>query len=191
MATIVPRRIRLFTPRKAAWGLVIVGIGWFVYASPKTPLEFFDAGLRDRQAHERRMMDKYEQIDPVAAAAAGQAWEFFSTCARLDRIALLYDLAHNPQSVQQRYYDIVLGAYTPDANTDKTLRETDEQYRSLAKELQDRKADMKAKSLFAAVNQLQKKAQEDRYFQTTLGVMEMDATVLRQFQRSLFWPEKH
>ena len=58
----------LLTPRKIAWFFVVSGITWFIYISPETPIEFFDANALDEAAVRAMTVEKNKIADPVGAA---------------------------------------------------------------------------------------------------------------------------
>lgn len=175
------------TPRKVAWILTLSGIVWFVHISPKTPVEFFDAGVCDQEAVQRHSIEKYELIDSAGAAVARKVEAMDSTRRRKDRIALLYDLKHDPQRIQKEKISIIMGFYHPDAGTDKKLRADNEDYRALAKDFETKLAEAKDKKFFRVINGLRETARKDRHFLMADFNREMSRYAWRQYQAHLFW----
>ncbi len=158
----------LLTPRKAAWALVIAGIAYFIYISPKTRIEFFDADARDDAAISRCVIEKYKSIDPVGAGVFQEGEDLLSCCRRMRRIALLYDLTHNPKS------------------TDAMLRANDESYRALAQQAERYRKEIANNKHRRAADEVQARAAKDRVFQATIFRTEQEWLLLRQFQAWLF-----
>ena len=179
---------RYVTPRKIAWLLVLSGIAWFIYVSPKTPLAFFDAATRDSEELEKREMKKYESIDAEAAAKARVLNEMMSYGRQMDRLALTYDLSNDPTRVQQQKDWIVDGGYSADEQTDKTLRANDEQYRELAKAVAKCRTEYRSnETLISRLQHMHDTAAKDKRFQEALMEMAMDRHLFRAFQARLFW----
>ena len=102
----------ILTPRKIAWFFVVVSMAYFICISPKTPVEFFDANMRDEAAI-RELNDK--KLANSAATARSKKMDELTSCAqRMERIALLYDLTNNPQRVNSAKLSIVEGFYPTD-----------------------------------------------------------------------------
>ena len=177
----------LATPRKVAWVLLIAGIAWFIHISPRTPLEFFDAAMRDQEIIQQYKMEKYDTIDLVGAAEWRKLEELFSCHRRVGRIALLYDIANNPQRVEEERLSIVDGFYEPDERTGAILRANDPIYRALATELDTRRKENQAKNIGLAANNVGAKAATDKVFMASIFKTEMERSLLRQFQMRLFW----
>ena len=120
----------LLTPRKAAWTLVISGIVWFVYMSPKTPVEFFDAAAGD-EASLREWEAKNTGVEKSAATAAKrEQYELMSCHRQMQRIALVYDITHDPRHVNRCETSIVEGFYEPEEATVAVLRSENDSYRA-------------------------------------------------------------
>ena len=177
----------LLTPRKIAWVLLIAGIAYFIHVSPRTPVEFFDAAVRDREVVQRYEMKKYDTINPVGATASRQLEEIFCCAGRMGRIALLYDIANNPQRVNEQRVWIVEGGYGADERTETILRANDPIYRELAKELDARRKENQAKNTRLALIDASRPAASDKAFKAAIFEIEMERSLLRQFQSRLFW----
>jgi hypothetical protein len=179
------------TPRKVAWALVLSGTAWFVYVSPKTPLEFFDAATRDAEELEEREMQKYESIDPEAAVAVRALNEIMWYGRHMDRLALIHDLASNPMRVQTQKHWIIDGGYSLDKDAAEALKESDDQYRDLAKAIAtsrtNHKRYMSNEALRNKVIEMRNIAAKDKRFKAATMEMGMDRQLLREFQARLFW----
>ena len=188
MKETVKTRFMRITSRRVAWVLVLLGVAWFVHVSPKTPLEFFDAAVRDRDAIQRRTMEKYEMIDAAAATKTRKYDEMSSCGQQMDRIALVHDLTNDPTRVQGQRTSIIGGFYDPSKQTDEYLKVNNESYRALAKKLEELRAEIKAnKELGSRRRDLDKIANSDRLFQEAIFRMREDGLILRHFQGQIFW----
>ncbi len=178
----------LLTPRKIAWVLLLAGIAYFIHISPKTPIEFFDAAVRDEEVVRQYRMKKFDMIDPVGAAAVRKSEELISCHRRMERLALLYDIANNPQRVDEERFSIAEGSYFSDESTEATLRANDESYRALAQQFDVCKKEYnKDQNLVRVANGVVAKAESDRGFGEAVFRIEMERCMLRHFQAWLFW----
>jgi len=112
----------LLTPRKIAWIVAFAGIVYFIYISPKTPVEFFDASVSDQAGIRELEVERNKWTDPARAAASRKMDELMSCSHRMDRIALQYDLTNNPQRVNLARSTIVEGFYSTDEHRQRILR---------------------------------------------------------------------
>jgi hypothetical protein len=158
----------LLTPRKIAWVVVIAGIAYFIYVSPKTRVEFFDAEARDEAALGRCEIEKYKTIDPVGAAVFQKAEDLYSCCRQMRRIALLYDLAHNVKS------------------TDAMLRANDKSYRALAQQAERYRKEMANDKHKREADDVQARVLKDHAFLAAVVRTEQEWSLLREFQAMLF-----
>jgi hypothetical protein len=176
------------TPRRVAWVLVLLGGAWFVQVSPRTPLEFFDAAVRDNAAIQRYTLAQYERLDPAAAAKARQYEELLACKQQMDRLGLLHELTHDPRRVQKQRDAVLGGHYDASERTDAVLKANDTAYRALAQRFDERRAANKLKT--ARFNDLVDRANRDYHFQATVFRMMIDRISLRRFQGKIFWREK-
>jgi hypothetical protein len=183
----MPMRIAFILPRLTAWVLVVLGVGWFIHASPKTPLEFFDAVVGDGDAIRAREMEEYERIDPAVAAEIRRCDELLTYSRQMDRIALLHDLADAPQRVRSQKSWIVDGIYIRDEGTDEKMKASDEEYRTLAKKLEERRAEIDADEASASRRKSLREAATRSGVYNTTHRMAIDRQQLRYFQAWLFW----
>ena len=185
--TMTTQFLRL-TPRKVAWALVLLASAWFVQVSPRTPLEFFDAAVRDNAALQRYTLVQYERLDPAAAAKARAYEELLACRQQMDRLGLLHELTHAPQRVQKQRDAVLGGYYEPSERTDADLKANDTAYRALAQRFEERRAANKLKT--ARFNDLVDRANRDYHFQAAVFRMTIDRGTLRRFQGQIFWREK-
>lgn len=150
------------TPRRVAWVLVLLGGAWFVQVSPWTPLEFFDAAVRDDAALQRYTLAQYERLDPAAAAKARAYEELLACRQQMDRLGLLHELTHDPQRVQKQRDAVLGGYYDPSERTDADLKANDAAYRALAQRFDERRAANKLKT--SRFNDLVDRANRDYHF---------------------------
>ena len=173
------------TPRMVAWILVLLGVVWFVYVSPKTPLEFLEAGIRDGHATHRRMMKNFRTIDATAANEFHK-YEDLSVCSeQMMRIALIYDITNNPTQVQERKSFIISGGYYPSERTVEYLKANNAEYRALVNQSEELRSEIKTNQVLRSSQRAFNKAAKGNgtgFFQ-----MEFDSFLLRHFQSQIFW----
>ena len=160
----------LLTPRKIAWVLLIAGIAYFIHISPKTPVEFFDAAMCDQGVVQRYKLEKYDAIDPIGAAATRKLEEIISCARRMERAALLYDIANNPRRVDAKRLDVVEGWYHADETTKAILQANDPNYLALVRQLDAYRKENNnaAKPIGQAVNGVRAKAVSDKAFKAAI-----------------------
>jgi hypothetical protein len=171
--------------RLVAWGLLLLGIVCFVYVSPKTPVEFFDASVHDNDACQRRLIERYRRIDPARAEDIEAQDEFFSICNRMERIALLHDLATAPKRVEQERSHVIGGVYWPLDGTHEALLAENDAYRVLAKEREVRRVRLHERNASSTRPTHDRDPLLDR---ASFGEAGED-DCLRNFQAWLFWRE--
>jgi hypothetical protein len=182
----------LLTPRKLAWVLVIAGIAYFIYVSPKNPVEFYDAAARDAAALRRYEIEEYKRIDPSRAASVQKLEDISSCCQRMGRIALLYDLAHNPKQVNSNKSSIIDGSYSHE-RTDTILRADNESYRELARQLEKCRKEFRSDALRRrdapgrAAPVVSVTTKEDWAVDAAFLRMEYEGSLFRQLQARVFW----
>jgi hypothetical protein len=174
----------LVTPRKTAWVLVIAGVAYFIYISPKTPTEIFDANVSDEVAI--RELNAKKMTDPVAAAGARRMDQLMSCKQRMDRIALLYDLENDPQRVNSARLSIIEGFYSTDESTEATLRANNETYRATEQELDRCRKELQSDERGRAVGEPKEPPTEQKVLEAAVFRMQLEMMLLRQFQASLF-----
>ena len=181
----------LLTPRKIAWILVIAGIAYFIYVSPKTPIEFFDARARDEAAIRELKVEKNKMANPADAAASRKMDELMLCMQRMERIALLYDITNNPQRVNSCKDSIADGIYHTDKSSEAILRANDESYRATEQELERCRKDIQSDKRGRAAGEVRHTPAEEKAFEAAIFRMELEASLLRQFQARLFWRNAH
>jgi hypothetical protein len=181
----------LLTPRKIAWILVVTGIAYFIYVSPKTPVEFFDATMRDEAAICELKVEKNKMTDPAGAAASREIDELMSCKHRMDRIALLYDLTNNPQRVDSEKYSVFEAGYSTDQSTEAALRANNESYRATEQELKRRRKDILSRQRASTTGESEDTPMEQKVFDAAVFRMELEMSLLRRFQAGLFWRNSH
>jgi hypothetical protein len=168
--------------------LLISGILSFIYISPKTPVEFFDVNASDEAAIRELTAEKDKMTDSAGTAASHQMDELMSCKRRMDRIALLYDVANNPQRVNASKSSIVEGFYTADKGTEALLRATNESYRAAEQDLQQHRKDVQGNKPGPADGETRGTPTTDqKVFEATIFRMQLEASFLRRFQAMLFW----
>lgn len=110
-------KCRWYSPRLIVWLLLITGFAWFIAASPKTPLEFFDAGVRDDMVFRQYDMDLVMMKDPADAERRRLFNTISSYRDQMERIALEYDLTHHPERIFSERSAIIMGSY----NSEETM----------------------------------------------------------------------
>jgi hypothetical protein len=169
------------------WAGVVVGIACFISVSPKTPLEFFDANTRDQAAIRELEAERNEQIDPEREASRRRMDELMSVKRQTDRIALMYDLANNPQRANSAKPFILEGFYSTDKGTEAILRATDENYRIAEHEFERLRKNIQTVQRGRTIDELRNPTLEQIVFERTVSRMNLEMWVLRQFQAELFW----
>lgn len=185
-----PKFVRnLLTPRRVAWVAVVSGALCFTWASPKTPLEFFDAAVRDKAA-----IRELERREDVMSATEGEAAfsrdsdEIASLREKMERIALLYDLAKNPQRVNTDEVSIVAGSYWIDESTAATLRATDASFGAVEQDMERCRARLESHERRPTMDGAQGTLKStSRKAHSATFRMEQEAMLLRWFQAGLLW----
>ncbi|MDL5054849.1 hypothetical protein QQ056_15020 [Oscillatoria laete-virens NRMC-F 0139] len=158
-------RIRFSTvwakPRIWAGAIVLIGSFWFFIASPKTPVEFFDAGHRD---------------NPQPAHLT----ELSSIRYDMERIALIHDTENNPDEVQNQRAFILLGFYDAPQKTREILTQTNPVYRDLLERWNRVRREMKETQNLRAPDDSEKDHSKE-------AMRYMEKNTLRQFQAKIFW----
>jgi hypothetical protein len=183
-------RLMMFflTPRKVAWVLVLGGAACFIYYSPKTPIEFFDAREIDRAAIQELKDARRRTIHPAVAAASRKLDELMSYSRQCDRIALLYDLANNPQRVNSSEVWIVDGFYSAEEDTVAALRANDESYRAAEREEERCRQELHSDRFRREPGDTKETpTAEDTVVDVAIFRMELETSLLREFQARLFW----
>jgi hypothetical protein len=176
--------MNLVTPRKIAWVLVVAAVAWFIYASPKTPIQFFDAAARDRDAL-RGLNATETSIDQSEYAQLMQKCADLSR--QMDRIALLNDIAHDPHRVDSSKSSIVDGFYTTSETTKSMLSESDECYRNIAMELDKCQEALRNYGGKRHTDELKEKSASEDMLNAAIFRMELETSLLRSFQAKVFW----
>lgn len=172
-------------PRMVAWILVLLGVGWFVHVSPKTPLEFLEAGFRDGHATQRRRMKNFRTIDATAADEFHKYEELFVCGEQMMRIALIYNITNNPTQVQEGRSFIISGGYYPSKRTEEYLKANNAEYRALVNQLEELRSEIKTnKVLKSSLRDFNKAAKSNG---TDFFQIELDRPLLRHFQSQIFW----
>jgi hypothetical protein len=181
----------LLTPRTIAWILVIVGIAYFIYISPKTPIEFFDADARDEAAIRQLEGEKNKITDRTGVAASRNMNELMSYKRQMDRIAILYDMTHNPQRVNSSQSWIVEGLYFTDESTEAILRANNEVYRATEQKLQRCRKEVQSAKRGRGAGAAKNTSADEKIFEAAVFRMRLEMLLLRQFQARLFWRNAH
>jgi hypothetical protein len=171
-----------FAPRIVAWVLVLAGGTWFAQVSPHGPLEFFDDATRED--------GELAQLEPGDQTQQRRYRRMIALNQQLQRIALVHDLTSNRRHVDSEKYMIIFGGYSPDEGTAALLTESNEEYRRLASELGDLRAEIKANRLStvsAAISEQTAGNHEDE--DAARFTAELNRIMIRQFQAKIFWWE--
>jgi hypothetical protein len=102
---------------------------------------------------------------------------------QMERIALIHDLASNPELVQKERNSIRAGSYPIQKQVKDELMATNGDYRRLAKAFGDMRAEIKAMKRPARASA----GKDDHDMQ--VGIFTLDRMMLRQFQARIFWRE--
>lgn len=180
-----PKRV---TIRTVTWIFVGAGIAWFVVASPKTPVEFFDAANRDNSAREALP----NRADYQAATGQTLVLQQMSVVRRdMERIALQYDMTHDPARVQKEKSSIIFGFYDTSPRTRDALKQNNDTYSALQMQFGELRAKLKAsRSTAGASSNARDGTKEDQRLRSRRFQEEMDRTILRQFQAKVFWRKR-
>jgi hypothetical protein len=131
--------------------------------------------------------EKNKTAQPLAAAKSQKMDDFVSCEHRMERIALLYDIANNPQRVNSSKSSIVDGFYHTDESTEVKLRAKNENYRADQQELERLRNDIQSDKTEPFVGDVKNTSTEIKFFDATIFRMQLEASLLRQFQARLFW----
>ncbi|MDD2706961.1 MAG: hypothetical protein PHV34_03045 [Verrucomicrobiae bacterium] len=175
------------TSRRIAWFFVILGLSWSVWVSPKTPVEFFDAAVRDANILTKRDMELFNKIDPAKAADVRKIEEMNSLRARMERISLVHDWLNHPKYVREQRSDIVWGFYTAHSGTETVLLAKNPEYLSLSEKFETLKTEVKSRKLLKAASSLSHELEKDPRRKTDDFRIQMQRFLLREFQARIFW----
>lgn len=168
-----------------AWILVLAGLSWFVVVSPKNPVAFFDAALRDKSALDALETGKHDQ------ALTGKELVFHKiseTRNAMQRIELLYDMTNDSARVQKERSTIICGAYYASPKTQDVLIKNDNTYSLLQTQLEQLRVEQKATrstGRFSTGSRDDKK--EVERLKKARIQKDFNRAILRQFQAKIFW----
>jgi hypothetical protein len=167
------------------WAILLILVAWFAYASPKTPLQFYDAAKRDWARGEQHQLARHQAADPAYAKQIEESAEILSCIFRQNRLELLYDLEHNPKHIRAERSAIVGGFYSPETGTKEHLLAASAEYRALAQQIETRKA--QRRSQMAASRPA--RAEHSDVGSDYQWMAEFALPFWRAFQARVFWWE--
>jgi len=124
--------------RAACWLALGSSAVWFYAVSPKTPLESFDTGVNDNRIS-NQLSVKEGALPPIAER---RAWEMERLTAKLERLALQYDLEHNPELVKDSCWMIAEGCYSCNMSTRLALHQADPVFRQIENQIGNLRVEM-------------------------------------------------
>ncbi|MDR0532656.1 MAG: hypothetical protein LBH01_01745 [Verrucomicrobiales bacterium] len=184
--------MKLVTPRKIAW-LVLLGlVSWFIISSPKTPPEFLAAANRQQEVDKQHLIAEFNRIDPVRGADAAKLLQLSTISDSLRYMELNIDYKLDRRWVNANRDAVLLGAYPSTQPTIDSLTKNSPEYQALlAKFDQLRNEIHDNKKYSSALLDLQNKinAASPKQQRSMRFVHLMQSMFWRRFQAMIFWPE--
>jgi hypothetical protein len=184
--------MKILTPRKIAWLLLLGLVAWFIAASPKTPPEFLAAANRQQEADKQHLIAEFNRIDPVRGADAAKLLQLNTISDSLRYMELNIDYKLNPRRVNANRDAVLLGAYQSTQITIDSLTKNSPEYQALLAKFDQLRNEIHGNKKYAsALLDLQNKVNTANPKQERIlrFVRLMQGTFWRRFQAMIFWPE--